>query len=326
MPLENRAFMLRAEWTARLEADWKKLLVCEQSSRSLFLPLEKAGFQTVGKIEGDFDLALCLLTKHKKENYGNIARAWDHLSPGGILVCAGDNDSGVKSFEKNVKKVMLVSGNISKNHGRVFWLEKSAPGGTYPEEWNGYRNLAKHITGTDFVTQPGMFCWEKVDKGSAFLAENLPRKISGTVADFGAGWGYLSHEILPKCPGITALDLYEDEALALEAARRNLEPLPHSGKASFLWADLSGACPKPNHYNWIIMNPPFHRSARTDVSLGIKFIENAARSLKRSGSLLLVANRQLPYERPIGEYFKSSERIAESADFKIILASSPSLQ
>ncbi len=324
MPQVNRAFMLRAEWTARLEADWKKLLVCEQSSRSLYLPLENAGFHTMGRIEGEFDVGLCLLTKHKKENYGNIARAWDHLTPGGILVCVGDNETGVKSFEKHVRKEITLSGNLSKNHCRVFWLEESRAGGNFPGEWNAYRDLGKHISGTDFLTQPGMFCWEKVDKGSAFLAENLPRKISGTVADFGAGWGYLSHALLQKFSGIVALDLYEDEALALEAARRNLEPLQQTGKTSFLWTDLSGSCPKPQHYNWVVMNPPFHRSARTDVSLGVKFIENAARSLKRSGSLVLVANRQLPYEKPIAEYFKFSERIAESADFKIILASSPS--
>jgi len=323
LPSENRAFMLRAEWTARLEADWKKRLVCEQSSRSLFLPLEKAGFRTVDRIEGEFDVGLCVLTKHKKENYGNIARALDHLAPRGILVCVGDNDTGVKSFEKNIRKEIVLSGNLSKNHCRVFWLEKSDEG-TFPEEWKAWSNLDKHIPETDFLTQPGMFCWEKVDKGSAFLAEHLPRKISGVVADFGAGWGYLSHALLQKCPGITALDLYEDEALALEAARRNLEPLEQSGKTTFLWTDLSGACPKQHHYNWIVMNPPFHRSARTDVSLGIKFIENAARSLKRSGSMVLVANRQLPYEKPIAEYFKFSERIAESPDFKIILASSPS--
>ncbi|MDF1812863.1 MAG: class I SAM-dependent methyltransferase [Verrucomicrobiales bacterium] len=302
----------------------KEKLICEQTIKGDFDELKRAGFQTVTRLEEKADMGMCLLTKHKKENYGNIARAWDLLSPGGTLLCAGSNDIGVKSFEKNVRKEIPVSGNMHKNHCRVFWMKKEEVNPALcPEEWSSFNRPGKYIKDADYFTRPGIFCWEKVDKGSAFLAENLPRKVKGKVADFGSGWGYLSHHILEKYPELNELDLYEDELLALDVSRQNLEQLKLTERAKFHWYDLAGDPPRPDHYNWIISNPPFHRSARTDVSLGIKFIENAARSLKRSGSLLLVANRQLPYEKALGEYFKKTERLAESPEYKILLATVP---
>lgn len=323
MPADQAAFFIRATASPLLDGRWKEVLTCEQTLKGEFDQLEKEGFKVVKKIEGQHKLGLCQLTKHKKENYGNIARAWQHLDPGGILVCAGHNDIGVKSFEKNVRKEIPVSGNLHKNHCRVFWMAKTEGSGPPPEAWLAYSRPDKHITETEYLTQPGMFCWEKVDRGSAYLTEHFPRKIKGKVADFGSGWGYLSHHILEQYPEIEKLDMYEDELLSLDASRQNLENLQLDERSNFLWRDLSGAPPKPDHYNWIISNPPFHRSARTDVSLGFKFIENAARCLKRSGSLLLVANRQLPYERGLEEHFNRTERVAESADFKVLLATTP---
>lgn len=321
LPGDKPVFFIRAQFSPDLDEDWKKVLLCEQTSRSDFEPLESAGFNCVNRIEGKFDLGLCLLTKHKKENYGNVARAWEHLNEGGVLVCVGGNDIGVKSFEKNIRKEIPVVDNLHKNHCRVFWMRKAGESGSAPQEWLEFSKPGEFIPGSGYLTQPGMFCWEKIDKGSEFLVENFPRKIKGAVADFGSGWGYLSRHLLEKYPDLQELDLFEDEHLAIDVSKQNLEKCGLLDRASFHWTDLSGPPPKPNHYHWIVMNPPFHRSARTDVGLGIKFIENAAKCLKRSGSLLLVANRQLPYEKALEEHFVRTERISESIDFKVLLAS-----
>ena len=39
-----------------------------------------------------------------------------------------------------------------------------------------------------------MFSHGRIDPGSRLLAEALPADLSGKVADFCAGWGYLSAE------------------------------------------------------------------------------------------------------------------------------------
>src|SRR4029450_8618845 len=121
----ERAFFLRAELAPFRDID------AEQSFRPEYLRLKKAGWSVVPRIEsGAYPLGQLLLTKHKEENVANIARAWSLLAEGGTLVCAGSNDDGAASLEKQVGKAFGLDGTLSKFHCRVFWLtraEKNPP-------------------------------------------------------------------------------------------------------------------------------------------------------------------------------------------------------
>lgn len=294
-------------------------MVCEQTIREEVDALGAAGFETVTALEGEFDCGLCLATRHRRENDANVARGWELLEEGGTLVCAGRNDVGIKSMEKRLGKFAGIAGKVTKNHCRAFWMTKVDPSNPFPEEWLGYAGPTSHMDGLPFVTQPGIFSWNKVDRGSAFLLDHLPTGIAGDVADFGAGWGFLSHELLDRFERIRRIDLFENEKIALDAARLNVT----DERASFFWADLAGRSTGERVYDWVVTNPPFHTSSRTDITLGCRFIEVAARSLGHGGKLLLVANRQLPYEREVKSLFGEVERLSESADFKVLLASQP---
>ena len=127
-----------------------------------------------------------LLTKHKEENFANIARGWDLLPSGGRLVCAGANDDGAASLEKHVGKAFGLDESLSKFHCRVFWLTKAerAP----PDYWRQLATLQPVGDGS-WLSQPGIFSWDRIDDGSALLAAHLPDDFAGTVADFGCGWG-----------------------------------------------------------------------------------------------------------------------------------------
>lgn len=316
---ERRAFFIRAEGGELLPHQWKSGLVCEQTLREEYDALMAAGFETVTELEGEFDCGMCLVTRHRRENDANVARGWDLLEEGGTLVCAGRNDVGIKSMEKRLGKFVGIEGKVTKNHSRAFWMRKGETGNPFPDEWLELARPASHMDGLPFVTQPGIFSWNKVDRGSAFLLEHLPARIAGDVADFGAGWGFLSHELLDRFERIKRIDLLENEKMALDAAKLNVT----DERASFFWTDLAGPVTGDRVYDWVVTNPPFHTSSRTDITLGCRFIEVAARSLGHGGKLLLVANRQLPYEREVNRLFNEVERLAESADFKVLLASRP---
>ncbi len=318
----DRAFFIRATLVPSLDTSWVASLVCEQSLYAEYQDLKAAGFSVRKHLELEsgqpsYPMGFCSFTKHKRENYGNVYRAWQMLEPGGTLVCVGHNDIGVKSIEKTINRAIPTVDRLTKNHCRVFWLQKD-PDTVLPEEWADYSSAHPHIADTDYQTHPGVFSWNKVDKGSQFLIDQLPRDIKGHVADLGAGWGYLSHQVLERYPKIKQLDLYENEGLALEMAKTNLQGAEE--RAKFHWLDLAQQLPEKRDYDYIITNPPFHTSARTDVRLGCRFIEVASECLTRSGKLILVANRQLPYEREIKERFYSFQRIEESIDFKVLIA------
>lgn len=300
---EWRAFFLRAEDLPFAEID------AEQSFRPAFLRLKQA----VPRLEnGGHELGLVLLTKHKEENFANIARGWALLAPGGTLVCAGANDDGAASLEKHAAKAFGGVESLSKFHSRVFWFVKGshAP----PDYWQKLTTL--HSVGDgSWQSQPGIFSWDHVDGGSAMLATHLPHDLFGHVADFGCGWGFLTRHVLATCPAVTKIDGIDAEHRAVEASRANVT----DPRATFHWLDLINEA-APATYDAIVCNPPFHAGRAAEPSLGQGFIAVAARALKPRGRFYMVANRGLPYEPLLKAHFASFETLADNNKFRVTLA------
>jgi 16S rRNA (guanine1207-N2)-methyltransferase len=299
-----RAFLLRAEPLPF------KDVCAEQSFRPAYLRLKQTGWSVTPRIEsGGYELGLVLLTKYKEENFANIARGWALLSAGGTLVCAGANDDGAASLAKHVAKAFGLADSLSKFHCRVFWLKRSVR--RSPDYWRDLASLQPVGDGS-WKSQPGIFSWDRIDDGSALLARHLPDDLSGHVADFGCGWGYLGREILARSSGVARIDLIDAEQRALEAARANLA----DPRAAFHWLDLAVE-PAPAIYDAIVCNPPFHAGRAAEPALGQGIIAAAARALRPGGRFYMVANRGLPYEPQLKANFASFETLADNNKFRI---------
>ncbi len=301
--VEQRAFFLRAEDPPFAD------MACEQSYRPAFLKLKGA---TPRLDSGTWPLGLVLMTKHKEENFANIARAWTLLERGGTLACAGANDDGAASLERYVTKAFGLGGTLSKFHSRVFWFAKTDK--DPPAYWRGLAGL-QPVADSSWLSRPGIFSWERVDDGSALLALHLPDDLAGHLADFGCGWGYLAREALARSASITRIDLIDAEQLALDAARANIK----DSRVSFHWLDLASE-PAPATYNVILCNPPFHTGRASTPALGQKVIEAAARALGPGGRFYMVANRGLPYEPLLKQHFASFETLADNNKFRVTRA------
>lgn len=313
----GRTVLIRAEADPALR-DLAADLVCEQTLKSDHDRLAAQGFAVTRRAERSFAAAICLLTKNKAENLANIARAWSMLDPGGLLVCAGSNDTGAASIAKQVRDAFGTVESLSKYHCRVFWTRRAL--GPIPEmaaAWQAGGELHP-VPEIGALSRPGIYGWNAIDKGSALLAAHLPPGTSGRVADLGAGWGYLSLKVLERCPGIAQLDLYEAEWLALDAARQNIGARWPDAPVGYHWHDVTAGLTA--RYDTIVMNPPFHVGKTTDVALGRAFVAAAAAALVPGGALFMVANRHLPYEAAIDAHFKARQTIAETAAFKVIRA------
>jgi 16S rRNA (guanine1207-N2)-methyltransferase len=298
---ERRAFFLRAEDPPFAD------ITCEQSFRPDFLKLKHA----TPRIEsGSWPLGLALLTKHKEENFANIARGWSLLEPGGTLVCAGANDDGAGSLEKQVGKVFGLTDTLSKFHCRVFWLTKDDR--EPPSYWSGLIGL-QPVGDSSWLSKPGIFSWDRIDDGSALLARHLPNDLAGHVADFGCGWGYLARQTLQ--PAVTRLDLIDAEHLALDAVRANVT----DPRASFHWLDLTRE-PAPATYDVVVCNPPFHTGRASTPALGQAILSAAARALRPGGLFYMVANRGLPYDPMLKASFASFETLADNNKFRVTRA------
>ncbi|MFT4247383.1 MAG: methyltransferase [Pseudomonas sp.] len=322
----GHALFLRARdgWPLRQHVAGGGLL-CEQSFRPFADALERAGWDVLGEaaIEAAgprHPLVLVLPPRQRDEARALLARAVALAAPGGVVVACQANNEGAKSGEGDLRQLAGLGGQLTKHHCRVYW---TAPlHGTHDAalqaRWLAL-DASRPILGGRFSSRPGVFAWDRVDAASALLAEHFPDDLAGHGADLGAGYGYLSSELLRRCPQIRALDLYEAEARALALARGNLHAFEDKVRLGYHWHDVTTGL--GGSFDFIVSNPPFHapsREARPDI--GRRFIEAAARALRPGGRLLLVANRHLPYEQVLDAQFGTVRVLAERDGFKVIAA------
>lgn len=242
-----------------------------------------------------------------------LARAMVHralVRASGTVVIDGAKTDGVDSLLKDIRKRVAVEGPLSKAHGKIFWFQADA------DQFADWAAPTGQLV-DGFQTAPGVFSADGIDPASALLAKALPEKLGRRIADFGAGWGYLSAGIL-RSEAVRELHLVEADHTALDCARHNIS----DPRAQFHWAD---ACTwtAPDRLDTVIMNPPFHTGRSAEPALGQSFIQSAARNLTGAGQLWMVANRHLPYETTLSERFARVEEVAGDNRFKVFHASRP---
>lgn len=277
---------------------------------------ERAGFTRVDELSGSWPLVMILPGKSRDKTLAWFAKAERLLEPGGTLLVAMPNTAGAGRFEKELAKATGEISSLQKHKCRAFHAVKS-------EAWDArlfdeWRSLGepREISGTGYTTEAGVFSADHIDPGSLLLTQYLPANLHGQIADLGAGWGFLTDAVMKRCPNVKRVDLYEADARSLACARVNLAA--HEREIGFHWHDVTKGLPEI--YDAIIMNPPFHTGQATDVGLGHAFLRVAAASLKRGGKLLLVANRQLPYEAELTALGMPPRKLAEDPTYKILSA------
>ncbi|MER8544161.1 class I SAM-dependent methyltransferase [Mesorhizobium sp. M0185] len=312
---DERILFLGAEPGFRLPEGSDAKLHLVQGFRPHFRALQASGFTVTPQVEGEaFDAAFVLAGRHRGQNELRVAEAVERAAPGGLIVVAGSKDDGIASLRKHVGALVPLEGHLPKHHGIAFWFRRPADTVAAATLRAANPDL---VVEDRFRTAPGMFSFDKIDAGSKLLVENLPNDLRGSVADFCAGWGYVAAEVAARSPGISALDLYEADFEALEAAKANVGNTgvePH-----FFWIDLLSE-PVERRYDVVVMNPPFHRSRATEPEIGAGMIRAAGKALKPGGRLFMVANRQLPYEPVLAAAFSSHAELARDGMFKVLSA------
>jgi len=272
--------------------------------------LKARGIDVVTAPAGDFDAAVVFLPRARALARARVAEAAAHLPAGASLWIDGQRTDGVDAMLKEMRGLAPVQDIRSRAHGKIFHLTVPAPG-WLPGDWAA----RDHLAAPGMVTRPGMFSADGPDPASQALAAALPEKLPTRIVDLGAGWGWLSAQILAH-PGTELLHLVEADAAALDCARRNIA----DPRARFHWADaLDFRLPEP--VNGVIMNPPFHEGRAAEPNLGIGFIRAAAGLLTGAGRLWMVANRHLPYEQALRECFADVSEMGGDSRFKILTAS-----
>lgn len=323
LPASGRVLFLRARDGYRLREMARTGWVCEQSFRPFAEALERSGLHLAeqGSTER-FPLVLLLPARQRDEARALFAQAVSRVAPGGVVLAAVPNAEGAKSAEGDLARLAGPVQQLAKHKCRVFWASPSDDrvDGPLLASWLALDAPRRNEAG--YVSRPGLFAWDRVDAASALLADHLPADFAGAVADLGGGYGYLSTQVIRRCPAVTAIDVYEAEARALEPARLNIEEAQReSGRhieTTLHWHDVTQGLPR--RYDAIISNPPFHQGREDLPALGRAFIQAAADALRPHGRLWLVANRHLPYEATLAARFENVRTVTVQEGFKVIEA------
>lgn len=265
------------------------------------------GYSAVPEVpEERFAASVVCMTRARIEAQTLMARAM--ACTDGPVIVDGQKTDGVEAMLRALRQSIDVAPPIAKAHGKIFW----AAGGADLADWL----VGPQLQPGGFWTAPGVFSADGVDPASALLAVALPDAMAGTVADLGAGWGYLAAHILTR--DVDAVHLVEAHDMALQCARHNVT----DPRAKFHWADATNWVP-PEQLDAVVINPPFHTGRAADPDLGRAFIDSAARLLKPHGALWMVANRHLPYAETLGARFAKVVDLGGDARFKLVRAERP---
>lgn len=235
------------------------------------------------------------------------------LTPGAPLTVMAPKEKGGSRIAKELTAFGCSVEATSRRHQRI--CQTTCPG-VIDTDANAEIDAAIAAGAPCFVdaiglwSQPGIFSWDRIDRGTALLLSVLPA-FKGVGIDLGCGLGVIARSVLNSLE-VTQLALVDIDRRAIMAARRNVD----DPRATFYWADAR-ALTGPVGVDFAVMNPPFHDGGQEDRALGQAFIQQSHRTLRNGGQAWLVANRHLPYEAVLSATFSRVVLRTEQDGFKV---------
>ena len=242
-----------------------------------------------------------------------LALALKALKPGGRLDAMAPKDKGGSRLGKELKAFGLDVAETAKAHHRRCVVIRPETVDEPAIEAAIQDGGPRIVPGLEAWSQPGIFAWDRIDAGSALLAQHLPA-LKGEGVDLGCGYGALATVAL-RSSTVTKLKLVDIDRRAIRAARQNIE----DPRAKVWWADVR-TLDAQGDKDFVISNPPFHDDGAEDRRLGQAFIRKAAELLKKGGLAWIVANRHLPYEAELNAAFRRVRLVADAGGYKLFEA------
>ncbi|WHI52910.1 methyltransferase [Microbulbifer sp. MLAF003] len=267
-----------------------------------------------GELDRNYRRIVYSVSKEKAVVHHIINQAPHFLGEGGELVLLGGKQSGIKSYAAKVAERLGTAKQLQK-HGNDY---SSTNRVDHPsaEELVGeldYPQLRSLPELNGLYSKPGLFGWNKIDKGSALLAQQFTTELpkpGARVVDLGCGYGYLSAQLAPL--GEFHFTGTDNNAAALLACEKNFRELGIKGVVlpSDAGSELEGGIA-----DLVLCNPPFHQGFQVEGDLTDRFLQHSARILKITGSALFVVNEFIPLAKKGPHYFSDVRLITKEKGF-----------
>lgn len=289
--------------------------------------------QGINAVLNDFDIAAMpsfqhvafRVAKEKALVHYAINTALEQLPVGGTLALSGYKNDGAKTY---IEKAAARAGGeltIERDSGALLGVitRGNVLGGSLPDQ--NYAQPQRIVLADDFTvwSKPGIFGWQKIDAGSAFLCEHLaqvwPQTPPQRVLDLGCGYGYLTLRAAAQWPHAYFFAT-DNNIAATKMCARNMHERSINGQVEC--SDCGEYLFTGNvreSFDAILCNPPFHQGFAHERALTEKFLQHTKRLLARGGRALFVVNQFIGLEKIAESMFKRVEIVARNKSFKLIM-------
>jgi 23S rRNA (guanine1835-N2)-methyltransferase len=174
------------------------------------------------------------------------------------------------------------------------------------------------VSGRTVTNHAGVFCADRLDIGTRFLLQHLPRSRGAErVVDLGCGNGVVGTAIALANP--EAEVLFVDESYPAVASAEATYRANAQGGAEFRVGD-GMADVEAGSVDLVVNNPPFHSHQATTDTTSWRMFAGAHRALRPGGELWVIGNRHLGYHLKLRRLFGNSELVASDAKFVVLRA------
>ncbi len=171
-----------------------------------------------------------------------------------------------------------------------------------------------------YINHANVFSREKLDIGSRFLLQHIPRSDQYmNITDLACGNGVIGIAAARANPQ-AHLNFVDESYMAVESARLNVQNL--LGEATgynFLVTDcLHGI--EDDSQDLILNNPPFHQQHAVGDFIAWQMFKESLDKLKKGGELVIVGNRHLAYHIKLKRLFGNCTLLNSNKKFVILKA------
>lgn len=263
-------------------------------------------------LNGLYDFVLIQLPKNLSYFEDLLCQLTHHLHPDSKIVCgAMVKHLAPSSFDLLNKYIGETSTSLAQKKARLIFatFQKGKVDSPYP--------LKVKLDGFDkeFVNYSNLFSREKLDIGTRFLLEHMPRGDFGKILDLGCANGVVGIKAKMLCPN-SKIIFSDESAMALMSAKINYAS-HFTDEAIFLWTNCYEKG-EPNSLDLVLCNPPFHQSNTIGDFIAWQMFTDSLKALRPGGFIRVIGNSHLGYQVKLKKLFGNAKIVATNQKFMII--------
>lgn len=271
----------------------------------------------LSELSGKYDFVLIQIPKNMSFLEDILATLTNHLHAQSKVICgAMIKHLSPTSFDLLQKYIGKTTTCLAQKKARLVFadFELSATPSPFP------KNVTLDSFETPFVHHSNLFSRDKLDIGTRFFLEHIPKGNFESILDLGCANGIIG--IRAKMQNPNAKIFFSDESsMSIESAKTNYAN-HFKDQANFFWTNCFEG-QSNNFLDLVLCNPPFHQGTTIGDFIAMQMFNDSYHSLKSGGILRVIGNSHLGYQVKLKKIFGNSKTVATNNKFVICEAQKP---